>query len=394
MEVFMKNFEYYAPTHIYFGKGYTDQIGQLIYDQGYRKPLFIYGGGSIKHSGLYNRVINSLKGAGLEYAELSGVEPNPKLSLVREGIDLCRRYNCDVMLPVGGGSVIDTAKAIALGVPYEGDVWDFWSGKASPKSALRTICILTISAAGSEMSKSAVITNEDGLIKRGINSELNRPLISILDPELTCTLPKYQTACGIVDIMMHTIERYMTRPGEVELTDRIAESLLKTVVHYGPIVLDDPFNYNARAEIMWAGSLSHNDLTGCGRESFSISHKLGHELSALYGTAHGASLSIVFPAWMKYEYKHNIPRFAQFASRVFNCEYDYADPEKTAEAGINAVEDFFRSLDMPVRLSDINIPETDIPTLASRVTANGKMVFKTYQDISTKEAEDIYRIAF
>ena len=390
----MNNFEFYTPTHIYFGKGYADQIGSLIVKYGYHKPLLVYGGGSIKQSGLYNRVISALDAAGLSHAEIGGVEPNPKLALAKEGIRLCREEGCDVVLAVGGGSTIDTAKVIAVGVPYEADVWDFWCGKSQPKTALRTVCILTIAAAGSEMSQSAVITNEEGSIKRGINSEFNRPLFSIMDPELTYTLPKYQIACGVVDIMMHTIERYMTRKSEVELTDRIAEALLKTMVHYGPIAYHEPQNYEARAEIMWASSLSHNDLTGCGKDYFTINHKLGHELSAVYGTAHGASLSIILPAWMKYVYKYNIARFAQFAVRVMGCEYDYANPEITALAGIDAVETFFHSLDMPVRLSDIGIPESDIPMLAARVTANGANTFETYIELTTKEIEEIFRLAY
>ena len=389
----MKNFEFYTPTHIYFGKGYADQIGELLVKYGYRKPLMVYGGGSIKRSGLYDRVIAALDAAGLEHAEIGGVEPNPKLALAKRGIELCRRENCDVVLAVGGGSAIDTAKVIALGAVYDGDVWDFWCGKNKPVKALRTVCILTIAAAGSEMSQSAVITNEEGSIKRGINSEFNRPLFSIMDPELTYTLPKYQVACGVVDIMMHTIERYMTRASEVELTDRIGEALLKTVVHYGPIAYNEPENYEARAELMWASSLSHNDLTGCGKDYFTISHKIGHELSAVYGTAHGASLSIVLPAWMKYVYKYNVPRFAQFAARVFNCEYDYACPENTALAGIDAVENFFRSIKMPVRLSDIDVPESDISMLANRVTFNGENTFETYIKLTTKEIEDILRLA-
>ena len=393
-EVSMKNFEFYTPTHIYFGKGYADQIGTLIVKYGYRKPLLVYGGGSIKQSGLYGRVIASLESAGLSHAEIGGVQPNPKLALAKEGIQICRAENCDIVLAVGGGSAIDTAKVIALGVPYSGDVWDFWSGKNTPVAALRTVCILTIAAAGSEMSQSAVITNEEGSIKRGINSEFNRPLFSIMDPELTYTLPKYQIACGIVDIMMHTIERYMTRKSEVELTDRIGEALLKTMVHYGPIAYHDPDNYEARAEIMWASSLSHNDLTGCGKDYFTINHKLGHELSAVYGTAHGASLSIILPAWMKYVYSYNIPRFAQFAVRVMGCEYDYANPENTALAGIRAVEAFFHSLDMPIRLSEIDVPEADIPMLAARVTANGANIFETYIQLSTKQIEDIFHLAY
>ena len=389
----MNNFEFYAPTHIYFGKGYVDQIGSMLVKYGFHKPLIVYGSGSVKRSGLYDRVIASLEKAGLAHAEIGGVEPNPKLSLAKKGIELCRAEKCDVLLPIGGGSTIDTAKVIAVGVPYDGDVWDFWAGKCKPAAGLRTVCILTIAAAGSEMSQSAVITNEDGPIKRGIDSEFNRPLFSIMDPELTFTLPKYQVACGVVDIMMHTLERYMTQPGEVELTDRIAEALLKTVVHWGPIAVAEPENYEAHAEIMWASSLSHNDLTGCGRDKTFINHKMGHELSALYGTAHGASLSIVLPAWMKYAYTYNIPRFAQFAVRVMGCDYDYEHPENTAKAGIDAVETFFRSIGMPVRLSDIDVPEKDIPLLASRVTLSDTVSFTSYIPLHTKEIEEIYRLA-
>ncbi|MBS7315683.1 MAG: iron-containing alcohol dehydrogenase [Clostridiaceae bacterium] len=389
----MNNFIYHSPTKVYFGRGYETKIGSLLAERGFRKPLIVYGGGSIKRSGLYDTVLASLKEAGLSWAELGGVQPNPLLALAKEGIARFRAEQCDVLLAVGGGSAIDTAKVIGLGVPYDGDVWDFWCGKATPKAGIPTTVILTIAAAGSETSQSAVITNEDGMLKRGLNSEFNRPLFSIMNPELTYTLPAYQTACGVVDIMMHTLERYLTLPGEVELTDRIAESLLKTVRTYGPIAIAQPDHYEARAELMWAGSLSHNDLTGCGRASIFINHKIGHELSAKYGTAHGASLAIAFPAWAKYCYRSNIPRFAQYAVRVWGCEMDYAKPEATALAGIAATEDFFRSIGMPVRLSDIGIGEAEIDDLASRITAGGKNVIETYIPCGKQEFAEILRLA-
>ena len=389
----MNNFIFHSPTRVYFGRGYEKQIGSLLKEHGFKKPLLVYGGGSIKRSGLYDAVTASLKEAGLAYAELGGVQPNPLLSLAKKGIELFRAEGCDVLLAVGGGSSIDTAKVIGLGVPYDGDVWDFWCGKADPKTGIPTVVILTIAAAGSETSESAVITNEDGMLKRGRNSIFNRPLFSIMNPELTYTLPAYQTACGIVDIMMHTLERYLTLPGEVELTDRIAEAVLKTVREYGPIAIDHPDDYEARAELMWAGSLSHNDLTGCGHASVFINHKIGHELSAKYGTAHGASLAIAFPAWAKYCYRYNIPRFAQYAVRVWGCEMDYANPEATALAGIVATEVFFRSIGMPVRLSDIGVGEAELDDLANRITSGGTGTVQTYIDCGKKEFLDILRLA-
>ncbi|MBE6936696.1 MAG: iron-containing alcohol dehydrogenase [Ruminococcaceae bacterium] len=389
----MNNFVYHSPTKVYFGQGYESQIGALLKEHGFRKPLMVYGGGSIKRSGLYDTVTASLKDAGLTWAELPGVQPNPLLGLAKQGIALFRAEQCDVLLAVGGGSTIDTAKVIGLGVPYDGDVWDFWCGKADPKTGIPTVAILTIAAAGSETSESAVITNEDGMQKKGRNSIFNRPLFSILNPALTATLPAYQTACGAVDIMMHTLERYLTLPGEVELTDRIAESVLLTVRHWAPVAIAEPDNYEARAQLMWAGSLSHNDLTGCGHASVFINHKIGHELSATHDTAHGASLAIAFPAWAKYSYLYNVPRFAQYAVRVWGCEMDYQHPENTALAGIQATEDFFRSLGMPVRLSYIDVPESEIDLLANRITANGKLSFKSYVDCGTKEFTEILKLA-
>ena len=389
----MNNFVYHSPSKVYFGQGYEAQIGALLKEHGFRKPLLVYGGGSIKRSGLYDTVTASLQNAGLTWAELPGVQPNPLLGLAKDGIALFRQEACDVLLAVGGGSAIDTAKVIGLGVPYDGDVWDFWCGKAKPTAGIPVTTILTIAAAGSETSQSAVITNEDGMQKKGLNCEYNRPLFSIMNPALTATLPAYQTACGAVDIMMHTLERYMTLPGEFELTDRIAESVLLTVRHWAPVAIAEPDNYEARAQLMWAGSLSHNDLTGCGLTSVSVNHKIGHELSATHDTAHGATLAIAFPAWAKYSYLYNVPRFAQYAVRVWDCEMDYAHPEKTALAGILATEEFFRSLGMPVRLSEIDVPESEIELLANRITRNGKLTFKTYKECGTKEFIEILNLA-
>ncbi len=388
----MNNFIFHSPTRVYFGKDYEKQIGALLKEHGFSKPLLVYGGGSIKRSGLYDVVTASLKEAGLTWAELGGVQPNPLLSLAKKGIELFRAEGCDVLLAVGGGSAIDTAKVIGLGVPYDGDVWDFWCGKANPESGIPTTVILTIAAAGSETSESAVITNEDGMLKRGRNSIFNRPLFSIMDPALTFTLPAYQTACGAVDIMMHTLERYLTLPGEGTITDYIAEGVLKTVRQWAPVAVAEPENYEARAQLMWAGSLSHNDLTGCGHAAVFINHKIGHEFSAMYDTAHGASLAIAFPAWAKYNYRHNIPRFAQYAVRVWGCEMNYADPEQTALAGIQATEDFFRSLGMPVRMSDIGVGEDAIDELAGRMAPNGSTV-KSYTVCGKAEFAEILRLA-
>ncbi len=361
----MENFTFLSSTRIIFGRGTELKVGEETAKYG-KKVLMVYGGGSIKKTGLYDKIVKSLKDAGLEYIELSGVQPNPRLSLVKEGISVCRENNCDFVLAVGGGSVIDTAKAIGVGVYYDGDVWDFWAGKCEPQKTLPVGVVLTIAAAGSEASKSSVITNEDGSQKVGLNLNILRPVFAIMNPELMSTLPPYQIACGVSDIMAHVMERYFTNVKNVELTDRLCEAVLKTVVHNGPIALKKPDNYDALAEIMWASTLAHNDLLETGRVGDFASHRIEHELSAYNDVAHGAGLAVIFPAWMKYVHKHDIDRFCKFAVRVFDVEYNFDNPEETALEGISRLENFFVNMGLPVRLSQIGITNDKFEYLAKK----------------------------
>jgi alcohol dehydrogenase len=361
----MENFRFYNPTAIIFGKDTEKLVGAETKKRG-KRVLVHFGGGSIKKSGLYDRVIGSLRESGIEFFELGGVKPNPRLSLVCEGVDICRENNVDFILAVGGGSVIDSAKAIALGAKYTGDVWDFYMGKMAPTEALPIGCVLTIPAAGSESSQSSVITNEEGKLKRFCDNEILRPRFAIMNPELSFTLPSYQTACGASDIMAHIMERYFTNSRHVELTDRLCESTLKTVINIVPTVLREPQNYNARAEIMWAGAIAHNDLLGTGRIGDWASHMIEHELSAINDVAHGAGLAIVFPAWMKYVCKHDIQSFVRFAVRVWNVDERFHDPEKTASEGIRRLENFYESIGLPTRLSEIGITEKDFDMISGK----------------------------
>lgn len=366
----MDNFTFRNATKIIFGKGVENQVGNEVAKYG-NKVLLHYGSGSIKKYGLYDRVLKSLKDTGLEVIELGGVHPNPGLALVKEGIDICRREKVDFILAVGGGSAIDSSKAIALGVPYSGDVWDFYAGKAEPDKTLPVGVVLTIPAAGSESSISSVITNEEGLYKRSVNSEVLRPKFAILNPEISYTLPSYQTACGASDIMAHIMERYFTRTENVELTDRLCEATLKTVINNIPMVLERPDDYNARAEIMWAGAIAHNNLLSTGRVGDWGSHAIEMEISGIYDLAHGAGLAVIFPAWMKYVYRQDLKRFAQFAVRVWNQEPDFSDMGKTALAGIRKLENFFKEIGLPVTLKEANIPHDRLKEMAKKCTESG-----------------------
>lgn len=366
----MKDFTFQCPTKIIFGKGTENQIGNEV-KQYSSKVLLHYGGGSIKKTGLYTKVVNSLKEAGIEIVELPGVKPNPRLSMVREGIKICRENNINFVLSVGGGSAIDSSKAIALGVPYDGDVWDFYIGKAKPQAVLPLGVILTLPATGSEASNSCVITNEDGWFKRGLNTDYNRPKFAIMDPELTYTLPPYQTACGACDIMAHVMERYFTNTPHVDLTDRLCEATLKTVIKNAPVVLEQPDNYDSRAEIMWAGTLAHNGLLGTGRQEDWASHKIEHELSGIYDIAHGAGLAVVFPAWMKYVYKENINRFVQYATRVWDVEVDLNNPESTVLEGIKRLQQFLKSMGLPTNLKELGIPDDRFDEMAEKCVKYG-----------------------
>ena len=357
----MRNFEYYTPTRIIFGKDTHYQIGDLLKQGNYKKVLIHYGSGSIVRSGLLKEITDSLDTAGVSYVTLGGVVPNPRLSKVYEGIRLCREEQVDFILAAGGGSVIDSSKAIGYGAanPWT-DVWNFFLKKKTPTDCLPIGVILTIAASGSEMSSSAVITNEDGWLKRGcVKTDLCRPKFAILNPRLTYTLPQYQTESGCVDILMHTMERYFVNLETMEVTDSISESLMQTVIYNARILMNEPGNYNARAEIMWAGSLSHNGLTGCGTGGGDWAcHQLEHELGGQYDVTHGAGLSALWGSWARYVYKENPERFAQFATNIFHipCGLDF---EKTALQGIQAMEDFFRSIQMPTSLHQLGLDLTD-----------------------------------
>ena len=392
----MMNFNYYTPTKVIFGKGTLDQVGQQVKDFGGKKVLIHYGGGSVKRSGVLDRVKASLDQAGIGWTELGGVVPNPRLGLVRQGIELCRKEGVDFLLPVGGGSVIDSAKAIGYGVANDGDVWDFYDFKRVPTACMPVGSVVTISAAGSEMSNSSVITKEEGGIKRSYNNDMGRPKFAIMDPELTMTLPDYQTASGCTDILMHTMERYFTgRGGNSALTDGIAEALLRTVMDSARVLRDDPRNYDARAEVMWAGSLSHNGLTECGNggNDFSV-HALEHELSGMYDVAHGAGLAALWGSWARYVYRDCLPRFERFAVRVLGVPAG-ADAEETARAGIEAMEDFFRSIGMPTNLHELGVEpsEEDLVTLARKCAVATGGVKGSAKQLREPDMLAIYQMA-
>jgi len=355
----MFDFKYFAPTKVLFGKNTESKVADLIKEFGGTKVLIHYGGGSIVRSGLLKRVKDTLDSAGISYVELGGAVPNPHLGLVYEGIELCRKEGVDFLLAVGGGSAIDSAKAIGYGLANEGDVWDYYDYKRTVTGCMPLGVILTIAATGSEMSDSSVITKEEGLVKRGYSSDFGRPKFAILNPELTMTLPDYQTACGCTDIMMHTMERYFTNGGNMEITDALAEGLLRTVKKNAIILRDDPKNYDARAEVMWAGSLSHNGLTGCGNDGGDwMTHKLEHELGGLYDVAHGAGLAAIWGSWARYVYKNCLHRFKRFALNVMDVENTGSD-EEIALRGIEAMEDFYRSIGMPTNLRELGVNATD-----------------------------------
>ena len=392
----MKDFNFYAPTRVVFGRSSEEQLPQLVRQYGGTKVLVHYGGGSARRSGLLDKVEKLLSEAAIPFVELGGVVPNPLLSKVHEGIALARQEKVDFILAVGGGSVIDSAKAIGYGIGYEDDVWDFWEGKATPQSCLPIGVMLTIPAAGSEMSSSCVITKDDGLIKRGVNSDLCRCRFTIMNPERTFTLPPYQTAAGATDIMMHTLERYFSKYEDMTLTDALAEALLRTVMDAAPEVLKHPDDYRNRAQIMWAGSLSHNDLMECGTEKDFATHKLEHELSALYGVTHGAGLAALWPSWARYVMDRHLSRFVQFAVNVMGITNDFTDPRATALKGIEAIERFFTSIGMPITIPElIGRPATDdeISILVRKCSRDGKMNIGAMEILTPPDMEQIYRMA-
>lgn len=389
----MENFVFQTPTKVFFGKGGEKKVGEIIRSYGFSKVLFHYGSGSIKRTGLYDTVVSSLREAGVSFVELGGVEANPKLSLARQAAELAQNEKVEMILAVGGGSVLDSAKAAAAGACNACDPWEFSSKKRAPEKALPVGTILTLAASGSETSDSCVLTNEDGWLKRGFNAPCNRPLFSILNPELTYTVSKYQTGCGIVDIMMHTLERYFSLNADNPLTDALAEGLLRTVIEEGKRAIQDPEDYEARAALMWAGSLSHNGLTGCGKVFMMRCHQLEHELSGAYDrVAHGAGLAVIFPAWAKYVYRHNVSRFAQYAVNVWGIPMNFEHPERTALEGIQATEAYFQSIGMPVRLSELDVDDTKFDEMAEKCTFFGKRTLPDYIELGKKEMLDIYRL--
>ena len=392
----MLDFTYYTPTKVVFGKHTEEQVGRLTAEQGAKKALVHFGGQSAHKSGLLDRVVESLHAAGVETVLLGGVKPNPRLSLVYEGIDLCRKEGVDFLLAVGGGSVIDSAKAIGYGLANEGDVWDFYEKKRQPSACLPVGVVLTIAAAGSEMSDSSVITKEEGGLKRSVKSDLSRPRFAVMNPELTYTLPPYQTASGCTDILMHTMERYFTpRQGQgAEFTDGLAESLLRTVMASARVLRDDPLNYDARAHVMWAGSLSHNGLTGCGTLGDWATHQLEHELGGMFDVAHGAGLAAMWGSWARYVYREDPARFARFARNVMGL-CDVGSQEQTALAGIEAFEGFLRDIRMPVNLPQLGLEVTDaqIEELAYKCTFMGKRTIGSFKVLGEEDIKAIYRRA-
>lgn len=387
----MDNFNFYSPTYFAFGKGKEAEVGRLVKQFGGTKVLLHYGGGSIKKNGAYGGVVKSLQEAGIPFVELGGVQPNPRSGLVYEGIELCRKEGVDFVLAVGGGSSIDSAKAIALGVPYEGDFWDFYQKRWTVTDALPVGTVLTIAAAGSEGSDGSVITNEDNKLKWSAGGDILRPKFSVMNPEFYCSLGLYQTACGITDMIVHILERYISNTENVELTDRMCEGVLKAIIQEAPKVMADPQNYDARANIMWAGTVAHNNILGVGRQQDWASHALEHELSSWYDCAHGAGLAVVCPAWMKYVYKHNIARFAQFAVRVWDCQMDFQNPERTALEGIARFENFLRSIGMPLNFRELGAKEEDIPDMVEHLFHRHSI--GGFVRLSRADAEAIYRLA-
>jgi len=389
----MNNFVFYSPTEFVFGKATEMQVGALARKHGARKVMIVYGGGSVVRSGLLDRVKQSLQEAGIEYCLMSGVQPNPVDTKVYEGIEFCRREQADMLLPVGGGSVIDTAKAIAAGVLYEGDFWDFYIGKAKVTKALKVAVVLTIPAAGSEGSGNAVITKLDGLQKLSLRvPEVLRPVFSIMNPELTYTLPPFQTACGVADMMAHIMERYFTNTQEVEIGDRLCEGTLMAIINEAPKAMRNPEDYGARANLMWAGMIAHNGTCGVGCEEDWASHFLEHEISAIYGVTHGAGLSVIFPAWMTWMVEHNVGKIAQYAVRVWGVP-ESEDKKAVALEGIGKLKAFFSSLGLPVTFEELGVEDPDIDRLADSLHRNKGELVGNYVKLTKQDSKEIYRLA-
>ena len=389
----MNNFVFYSPTEFVFGKATEMQVGALARKHGARKVMIVYGGGSVVRSGLLDRVKQSLQEAGIEYCLMGGVQPNPVDTKVYEGIEFCRREQADMLLPVGGGSVIDTAKAIAAGVLYEGDFWDFYIGKAKVTKALKVAVVLTIPAAGSEGSGNTVITKLDGLQKLSLRvPEVLRPVFSIMNPELTYTLPPFQTACGVADMMAHIMERYFTNTQEVEIGDRLCEGTLMAIINEAPKAMRNPEDYGARANLMWAGMIAHNGTCGVGCEEDWASHFLEHEISAIYGVTHGAGLSVIFPAWMTWMVEHNVGKIAQYAVRVWGVP-ESEDKKAVALEGIGKLKAFFSSLGLPVTFKELGVENPDIDRLADSLHRNKGELVGNYVKLTKQDSKEIYHLA-
>lgn len=392
----MKDFIYYAPTEVVFSEHSEEQVATLTKKYGGKKVLVHYGGQSAVKSGLLAQVCRQLEEGDVEYVVLGGVVPNPRLSKVREGIEICRREQVDFILAVGGGSVIDSAKAIAYGVCYEGDVWDFYLGKAKATKMLPVATVLTIPAAGSEMSEASVITNEDGDVKLGYSNELARPKFAIMNPCRTYTLPPYQTAAGVTDMMMHTMERYFTKDDDMDLTTELAEALLRRMKTAVFAVLENPEDYRNRAQIMWGGSVAHNGLTGCGVSDDWATHQLEHELSGMFDVTHGAGLAAIWPSWARYVMNENLRRFVRFAVNVMDVPNDFTNPERTALKGIEAMERFYHAIGMPINIHELigrDITDEEIKEMTRKCSRNYTATCGHLKVLNAEDMEAIYKMA-
>ncbi|MGI6005542.1 MAG: iron-containing alcohol dehydrogenase [Christensenellales bacterium] len=389
----MDNFFFCSPTYFEFGKGTEAKSGELVKRFGGTKALIVYGGGSVVRSGLLDRVKKSLDEAGVGYVELGGVKPNPRDTLVYEAIDLVRKEHVDFLLAVGGGSTIDTAKAVAAGVPYDGDFWDFYSMTAVPQTVMKIGCVLTIPAAGSEASNHTVITREADKLKRGFGNDMLKPAFAIMNPELCFTLPKYQIACGATDIMAHIMERYFTNTKEVSLTDRMCEGVMRSLIREVPRVLEDPANYDAQANFMWGGTVAHNNSLGVGRVQDWASHAIEHELSALYDVPHGAGLAVIMPAWMTYVVDHDVMRFAQAAVNIWGCTMDFDNPRATALEGIRRFKQFLSSIGMPINFKELGAKAEDIPYMVEKLGVTDTVTRGFFVPLTADDVTTIYNIA-
>ena len=393
----MKDFNYYTPTEVVFGEQSEEQVASLVKKYGGTKVLVHYGGQSAVRSGLLDKICTLLREGGVDFITLGGVVPNPRLSLVHKGIELCREAGVDFVLAVGGGSVIDSGKAISMGLANpDAEVWDFYLGKAKPKCALPVASVLTIPAAGSEMSESTVITNEDGDVKLGYSDDILRPKFAIMNPRRTFTLPPYQTAAGVTDMMMHTMERYFTKDDDMDLTTDLAEAILRRMKTAVFAVLKNPEDYRNRAQIMWGGSVAHNGLTGCGVSDDWATHQLEHELSGMFDVTHGAGLAAIWPSWARYVLKENVSRFVRFAVNVMDVSNDFTDPEGTALRGIEATERFYHAIGMPINIHELigrEITDEEIREMTRKCSRDFTSTCGALKVLKAEDMEAIYKMA-